>query len=226
MVKPVRYNETLRTFTSKRKDSELVPVDRGQPRPRNEKDDPLSFSPFSKPLNIPNFKTQIRHRVVTRSYFRNFLIFPWLFLTKFDKFFRGPPVELRKKFENTSVSVYRRCGVSITTKGQFLIYLGQNRKFYWFCRRFPRLFLTFHTDYFFLLTFSWPWLSWRVTSLRQNATLIPADKIIFPQHAEFYKTSKVWAHVRWSYRAISTRISKITSFMKIYPFWVVLDLTG
>ena len=41
-------------------------------------------------------------------------------------FFCGSPVELRKKFENTNVSVYRRGGVSVTTKGQFLEYLGQN----------------------------------------------------------------------------------------------------
>jgi len=70
-------------------------------------------------------------------------------------FFCGSPVELRKKFENTSVSVYRR-GVSITTKGQFIIYFGQNNFFYWLCRRFLWHFLTFLTDYSFtdfLLTF-------------------------------------------------------------------------
>jgi len=39
---------------------------------------------------------------------------------------------------NTSVSVYRR-GVSITPKGQFLIYLGQNKKFYDFEGIFPDL---------------------------------------------------------------------------------------
>jgi len=60
------------------------------------------------------------------------------------------PSSTEKKFENTSVSVYLR-GVSITTKGQFLMYLhlGRYRKFYWLCRRFPWLLLTFLTDNFF-----------------------------------------------------------------------------
>jgi len=52
----------------------------------------------------------------------------FFFLTICDHFSCGRLVELRNKFENTSIFVYRR-GVSITTKGQFLIYLGQ-RIFY------------------------------------------------------------------------------------------------
>ena len=72
----------------------------------------------------------------------------WLFQTKFGIFFCGSLVELRKKFANTRVSVYQR-GVSITTKWQLVIYIGQNRKIYWLCRRFPWLILTFLTDNFF-----------------------------------------------------------------------------
>jgi len=103
-------------------------------------------------------------RVVTRSYFLNFLTFP----DQCD-LFSAAPVELRKKFENTSVFVYRR-GVSITTKGKSLVYLGKNRKFYWLCRRFPWL----SWQAIFLLAFFW--LSWPVTSL-----IIHKDiGIIFP----------------------------------------------
>ena len=98
------------------------------------------------------------YRVVTRTYFRNFLIYSRFSWPNAIIFFCGSPVELRKKFENSSVSVYRR-GVSITTKGQFLMYLGQNRKFYWFAGVFP----DFPDRLFFLLTS--PRLSWPVTSL-------------------------------------------------------------
>jgi len=67
-------------------------------------------------------------------------------------FFCGPPADLWKVFENTSVSIYRR-GVLITTEGQLLIYLGQNRKFHWLCTHFHWLFLTnvYFTDLY--LTF-------------------------------------------------------------------------
>jgi len=111
-----------------------------KPKLRNSISDSRSFLQINSQSSTINGRCS---RVVTGSYFRNFLTWPNAII-----FFCGSLVELRKKFENTSFSVYRR-GVSIITKGQFSIYFGQNRKFYWLCRRFPWLFLT---DYI-LLTF-------------------------------------------------------------------------
>jgi len=84
----------------------------------------------------------------------------WLFPDEICLFFCGPPAELRKAFENSTVSVCRR-GVSITTTGKFLKCWGQNRKFQWLCCHFSWLFLS---DFFFYWLFTdfpdfWhPWL--------------------------------------------------------------------
>ena len=66
----------------------------------------------------------------------------------FLRFARRAPIFFEN---NTSVSIYRRV-VSITTKGQFLMYLGRNIKIYWL-RASPQLFLTFLTVHFFYWLF-------------------------------------------------------------------------
>jgi len=73
----------------------------------------------------------------------------WLFLPNWINFPAARPPSSEKR-ENSSIS---RRGVSITTKGQYLINLGQNRNFYLLCSHFRWLFPDFPDRLFFLLTF-------------------------------------------------------------------------